>query len=233
MSTNHFVAPDYGHIALITIDVQSDTLDGHPLEIPGTSAMLPRLRELIAAFREAAEPVAHVVRLYKPDGSNADLCRRHDLIQGAQWLRPGSMGAQLAPGLVSSSVQFDCDRLLAGEVQQIGPNEHIMYKPRWGAFYQTPLEGFLRAKSVTTLVFAGCNFPNCPRTSIYEASERDFRIVLASDAISGFYERGAAELANIGVTIEAVPDIVSSLHRRKDRGARLQGPSLAAADAKA
>ena len=35
-------------------------------------------------------------------------------------------------------------------------------------------------------MFCGCNFPNCPRTSIYEASERDFRVVLARDAISGF-----------------------------------------------
>jgi nicotinamidase-related amidase len=86
---------------------------------------------------------------------------------------------------------------------------------------------------VTTLVFAGCNFPNCPRASIYEASERDFHIVLASDAISGFYERGAAELTNIGVTLEAARDIVSSLHRHGDRGARLQRSSLAATDANA
>ena len=127
------------------------------------------------------------------------------------------MGAQLAPGIVSSSVQLDCDRLLTGEVQQIGPNEHIMYKSRWGAFYRTPLEVFLRSASVTTLVFAGCNFPNCPRTSIYEASERDFRIVLANDAISGLYERSATELTNIGVTVETVRDIASALHRHKDR----------------
>jgi nicotinamidase-related amidase len=217
MSANQFVAPDYGHSALITIDVQSDTLDGHPLEIPGTSAMLPKLRELTAAFREASQPIVHVVRLYKPDGSNADLCRRLDLIQGAQWLIPGSMGAQLAPGIGGSSVQLNCDRLLAGEFQQIGPNEQITYKSRWGAFYQTPLEAFLRSNRVTTLVFAGCNFPNCPRTSIYEASERDFRIVLASDAVSGLYERGATELTSIGVTLETVQDIASAFHQAPSR----------------
>jgi hypothetical protein len=43
------------------------------------------------------------------------------------------------------------------------------------------------------------NFPNCTRTSIYEASERDFRIVLATDAISRLYDRASKELANIGV----------------------------------
>jgi hypothetical protein len=49
--------------------------------------------------------------------------------------------------------------------------------------------------------FAGCNFPNCPRTSIYEASERDFRIVVIDDAVSGLYDRGRAELEGIGVRV--------------------------------
>ena len=76
-----------------------------------------------------------------------------------------------------------------------------MYKPRWGAFFGTPLEQHLRALGVSTLVFAGCNFPNCPRTSIYEASERDFRIVVLADAISGLYPIARKELENIGVQV--------------------------------
>lgn len=76
-----------------------------------------------------------------------------------------------------------------------------MYKPRWGAFFETPLEDHLRGHGVSTIVFCGCNFPNCPRTSIYEASERDFAVVLADDAISGLYERGRHELENIGVGV--------------------------------
>jgi hypothetical protein len=49
----------------------------------------------------------------------------------------------------------------------------------------------------------GCNFPNyCPRTTIYETSERDFRIVLVKDAISLIYDiRGLQELQNIGVSL--------------------------------
>jgi hypothetical protein len=54
---------------------------------------------------------------------------------------------------------------------------------------------------VDTIVFCGANFPNCPRTSIYEASERDFRLVAARDALSGLYERGERELAGIGVLL--------------------------------
>ena len=81
-----------------------------------------------------------------------------------------------------------------------------MYKPRWSAFYRTGLEEHLRGLGVDTVVVCGCNFPNCPRTTIYEASERDFRVVLAIDAISGLDERGMEELGNIGVSLLEVDE---------------------------
>jgi hypothetical protein len=68
-----------------------------------------------------------------------------------------------------------------------------------GCVLQTPLDDHLRQLGVTTLMFAGCNFPNCHRTSMYEASERDYGVVLAEDAVSGLYEQGRQELVGIGV----------------------------------
>jgi hypothetical protein len=65
---------------------------------------------------------------------------------------------------------------------------------------------------VSTLAFTGCNFPNCPWTSIYEASERDYRLVLIEDAISGLYDRGKAEMRNIGVTVKTSRECVEALH---------------------
>jgi len=83
----------------------------------------------------------------------------------------------------------------------------MIFKPRWGAFYETPLEDHLRALGVNTITFVGCNFPNCPRTSVYEASERDFRISFVRDACSQVYDQGLVELGNIGVNIVDVEEI--------------------------
>jgi hypothetical protein len=57
----------------------------------------------------------------------------------------------------------------------------------------------------------GCNFPNCPRTTIYEASERDFKIVLAKDATSGIYAIGLQELRNIGVSVMSTEECLAWL----------------------
>ncbi len=206
------LAPDFASVALVTIDTQRDTLDGQPFEVPGTSAALPEMRRLAAAFRATGRPIVHVVRLYRPDGSNVDLCRRRAVADGARLVLAGSPGAELASDLVPASApRLDTELLLAGGIQRVGPGEAIIYKPRWGAFFQTPLEAHLRALGVSTLVFAGCNFPNCPRTSIYEASERDFRLVLVEDAISGLYERGKDELRGIGVVLMNAAELTASL----------------------
>jgi nicotinamidase-related amidase len=201
-SKANYTEPDFGSMALITIDMQNDFLKGQPFEIPGTSEALPPMRKLVEAFRRARRPVIHMVRLYKRDGSNADLCRRSAVEGGATIVCPGTPGAELArPLLPAQDSKLDAELLLSGAVQPLGPSEWAIYKPRWGAFFGTSLEQHVINLRITSLAFAGCNFPNCPRTSIYEASERDFRIVLVEDAISGLYDRGRDEMKNIGVVL--------------------------------
>jgi nicotinamidase-related amidase len=153
------------------------------------------MQRVLHAYRERGLPIVHVVRLYLPDGSNADLCRR-----GTNLVAPGSDGAELVAGLKPDpAVHLDAPLLLGGGFQKFRKHEWAMYKPRWDAFYGTPLEAHLRTLGVTTVSMIGCNFPNCPRSTIYGASMRDFRLAIFADAISGIYERGIAELRNIGV----------------------------------
>ena len=202
---DRYTRPSASSAALVLIDVQRDFLDlpggDAPMPVAGTRAAIPAMAKLATAFRERGRPIVHVIWLYRPDGSNADLVRRQSIEEGARIAVPGSSGSQIAAELLPNVVEVDHELLLAGGFQRVGADEHVMYKPRWGAFYDTDLDRHLRESGSNTLVFAGCNFPNCPRTSIYEASERDFRIVLVSDAISGLYDRGIDECRAIGVEV--------------------------------
>ena len=212
---NKYTAPEWEKSALVTIDTQCDTLDGQAFEIPGTSAILPRMAELLAAYRRAARPIVHIVRIYQSDGANVDPCRRELIEEGIPLLLAGSPGCQLAPELLpGAGVELDVDLLLRGGIQPLAAREVAIYKPRWGAFYGTPLEQHLREQGISTLVFSGCNFPNCPRTSLYEASERDFRLVLVEDAVSGLYEQGRVEMGNIGVALLATHQVVAAVGGR-------------------
>lgn len=196
-------APNPASAALLTIDVQRDFyMPDAPAEVAGTREAIPAMRQVVESFRASRRPVIHVVRLHQADGSNVDLVRRGLVKGGQQLVAPGTEGAELADELKpDTTLTLDAERLLDGDLQKIGEAEWVMYKPRWGAFFDTPLYDFLGRLGVDSLVVCGCNFPNCPRTTIYEASERDLRVALVSDATSGLYERGEAELASIGVRL--------------------------------
>ena len=164
---DEYTRPDPDRAVLLTVDVQNDfTLPGAPGEIPGTAEAVPRMRRLVEAFRAAAAPVVHVVRLYRGDGSNVDACRRRAVEDGAELVRPGTGGAELVDELKPPETGLDADLLLAGGFQAVGPREWVAYKPRWGAFYDAGLAAFLDERGVNTVVVCGCNFPNCPRTTV-------------------------------------------------------------------
>jgi nicotinamidase-related amidase len=213
-----FTSADWQNAALLTIDTQNDfTLPNSSFAIAGTFEIVPKMRQVLHAFRLASKPIIHAIRIYNSDGSNVDLCRRRAIAQmGNKLVIAGTQGAELVDELKpsspsSSKIRLDTGLLLKGELQQVAMKEWIMYKPRWGGFYATPLENHLRKVNANTVVICGCNFPNCPRTTVYEASERDFRVVLISDATSNVYERGLHELDNIGVELMTADDCVAAL----------------------
>lgn len=200
---NEYTEPRFASSALITIDAQNDfTLDDAPAQVAGTKEVIPNMVRLLNSYRKEGLTIIHVIRLYLTDGSNVDLCRRQVIEEGKEIAAPESDGAELVSDLKpDASLKLSADDLLAGKMQHIGSNEFLMYKPRWGAFYGTRLEEFLTDRKLDMLVFSGCNYPNCPRTSIYEASERDFRVVLVKDATSQLYPKAEEEMKNIGVTL--------------------------------
>ena len=212
------VRPIFDSAALITIDVQIDVLDGGPLSFASPATVMPNLHQIVCAFRAAQRPIVHAVRIYRPDGSNVDLCRRTSIESGDQVLLADTAGCELADDLKpDASVHLDCAHLLAGGLQTLASGEVVMYKPRWSAFFGTPLLEHLQASSVSTVVVIGCNYPNCPRTTIYEASERDLRIVAVSDAISRFDTRAAQELADIGVAVMTAEEVIGRVRDLESR----------------
>lgn len=212
-----FTEPNFKNSAVITIDMQNDfSLPGSIAEIKGTPEAIPRMQRILEACRNEQIPIFHVIRLYKEDGSNVDNCRRSLIESGISIVRPDSIGAELVRSLLPDYAEkLNCEDLLSGEMQLISQREWVLYKPRWGAFYQTELERFLREKDIDTLIFIGCNFPNCPRTSMYEASERDFRVGMVEDAISGIYPKGIEEVINIGVTVYTTDQYIEIIKNRQ------------------
>jgi len=196
--------------ALLIIDMQNDFANPKGQSyVDGTEEIIPHLAYLTRIFRRYGKPVFHIIRLYLPDGSNAELCRRQLISSGRSIVAPHSWGAEVIDALLPEiRSPHSHDELLNGNIIRFGDNDYILYKPRWGAFYNTALQDMLRSKDINSLFVAGCNFPNCPRTTLYEASERDYKIAMVPSTISGVYDRGLQEMQHIGVHLFDDPVLV-------------------------
>ncbi|MFD4181631.1 cysteine hydrolase family protein [Rhodococcus sp. NPDC058514] len=202
-----WIAPHLAESALLVVDTQRDFVDGGSSPIPGTSQVLPAIARLLDAYRAARLPIVHIVRLYA--GDDVDLVRRSAIAAGAPMARPGTAGSQIVREF--GVPDLDPVLLLRGGVQQVSPTEVVLFKPRWSAFHRTELEAHLRERGVDTVVMAGCNYPNCPRATIVDASERDLRVLIAADAISGVDDRHLEEAGRIGAVHATAAEIVAGL----------------------
>ncbi len=204
------VAPRPESSALLIIDTQVDFVDGGASPIDGTSAVVPRLVALRDAFRAAGRPIVHVVRIYT--GDDVDRVRRTAIARGSGLVAPGSPGSLVVPELRSGwAAEPEPRRLLAGELAEVAPGEVVMWKPRWSAFHRTRLHEHLTGLGVDTLVVAGCNFPNCPRATIFDGSARDYRLLVPSDAVSRITPAHLDELGGIGALHAGTGEIIAAL----------------------
>lgn len=208
--TDEPITPHVQSSVLLIIDTQVDFVEGGTSPIAGTSDIVPELASLRSAFRAAGRPVVHVVRIYA--GEDVDRARRTALATGAPLVAPDSSGSQVVPELRTGwTGRPVAEDLLAGGVVEVAANEFLMWKPRWSGFHRTGLDEFLGERGVDTVVVAGCNFPNCPRATIYDASERDYRVLVPSDAVSQVTGTHLDELGAIGVLHAPTSTITAAL----------------------
>lgn len=175
--------------ALVTVDLQLSRVPGG-CPAPMREALLARLDR----FRAAGLPIVHALGGKSLSGGPA----------GSGF--PVDGGGQAWEALDRSFLPRPGAHLYGhwlarGRIQRLSAGEVALYKPGWGAFFRTPLEAYLRALGVETVLVAGCGFPCGPRATLYEASERLFATALIEDAVSGLYTLARTEVAGLGVSL--------------------------------
>lgn len=156
--------------ALLVIDMQNDFLEpSSPLCAPDGLALMDKFLELIEVCRAAGIEVIFTASVYAPGDS--DLGRMGELfpgLKGANTLRRGSHGAQIHERLVPR------------------PEELIVEKPRYSAFFRTGLDEHLRAKGIDTLIIGGVCTNVCCESTARDALFRDYRVFFLADATATY-----------------------------------------------
>ena len=156
--------------ALLIIDMQRGFTDpASSLCIKGAAATVPACAAAAEKARERNVPVFWVIRSYRADGTDVEKTRAAAWEAGGRPLSPGAP-AELSAGFP--------DGLAPAE------EDFIIVKPRFSAFFATPLDLYLRRLGVTDVVLAGTTTPNCIRCTCYDALSLDYGVTVLSDCCS-------------------------------------------------
>ena len=173
-------------IALIIIDMQNDfVLPNAPMCVAGAISIVPNLQKILNYFRNSAEPIFHLVREYRADGSDIEKTRRHGFLNDRSYCVPGTKGCEIIEELTP----------LAGEYRIV--------KNRFSGFMNTELDLILRRLDINKIVVCGVQYPNCIRATVFDGVSLDYEVTLVTDATGAATEAVAKaniyDISNIGV----------------------------------
>ncbi len=177
--------------ALMIIDMQNDFVTpGGYRHRQGRSCgpmqlIIPNI-ELVVRSLPAEVKVIYVVTAREPDGSD-NHWRFHRIL----------------PGRVRASGEtrgHDCNALRGSwgaeivDILKPGSDAHMVFKRRNSAFFGTDLEMRLRCWGIDTLILTGVMAEICVESTLRDAFNRDFDIVVVSDGVASDTEAQCGQM---------------------------------------
>lgn len=154
--------------ALLVVDMTRPFVDpGRPLASPNASIIVPRIQQLLKAFRAARRPVLWLIQ-----GHHSVASDRKPLLD-SWWPSP------LLEGTPDVEV---------AEELSVEAGEKVILKRRYSGFYQTDLELTLRSLEVSSVVICGVLTNVCPYLTAFDAFYRGFRVYYPADGTASLNE---------------------------------------------
>jgi ureidoacrylate peracid hydrolase len=196
------LAPERGRTALLVVDMQRGFLDpGEALEVPAARDIVPCIGALLELFRGKRLPVAFSEFVYseKVPLLVGELHPEH---------KPARPGQPTGFGRPSSNCLEDHPSVQT--VAELAPRagELVIRKHGYDAFAGTPLDGALRARSITSLVVTGTLTDICVLATVIGAFHREYRITVIEDGVATLWPE--IQRATLDIIGRAYGRVVSS-----------------------
>lgn len=164
--------------ALIVIDVQNGfvskagSYDLLGMNIVPYQDVIPRIQQLIKTCRLGKIPIFYTQAIREPSGI--------DLLTQTHKILPRSREERIKKKTIC--VRGTWDAKIVDDIKPDDKNDHIIIKRRDSAFHNTEIEVWLRSIGVDTLVFCGIDTSICVETSLRDAFNIGYDVILVSDA---------------------------------------------------
>jgi len=155
--------------ALLVIDLQKEFfVEGTGECLEEMQSILPRVATIIALARNIGCKVIHTRESYKPDLTDVHAYRRSLDYVG----EPGPLGRFCILGEPGHEFVDQAEPL---------PNEPVIDKASFGAFYNTNLDDLLRRDGIDHIIMCGVTTQCCVHSTLREAVDRGYWCLTVAD----------------------------------------------------
>jgi ureidoacrylate peracid hydrolase len=163
--------------ALLVIDVQNGfvskggSYDKLGMDNSNYRAVVPKMRQLISLCRELRIPIFFTEATREPSGI--------DLLTRVHRILPRSREERIRKVPICVRGTWD-----AQTIDELKPTDadHVIIKRRDSAFQDTEINVWFKALGINTIVFAGVDTSICVETSLRDAFNQGYDVILISDA---------------------------------------------------
>lgn len=148
---------------LIVVDMLNDFFERSPTLAAQKCQLVSRTNALVRIFRSSGHPVVWVRQEFARDLHDAF---REMRANNVSITIAGTAGCELLP-----------------ELEQL-PQDAVIVKKRYSAFFGTDLEARLSKLRPDVLVIAGVNTHACVRTTAIDAYQRDYDVIVAAECVA-------------------------------------------------
>jgi nicotinamidase-related amidase len=165
---------DIKKTALLVIDMENDLIKVKEEPFNGVTKMVEskgaigNTARVIAAARQAGMPVIYTNHVHRKDNADVIPTITDLMLQG------------LAPPTREGMVEGTPGVQVVYELKPV-PGDHVIWKRRSSAFYNSDLELMLRSRGIDTIIVTGVVTDGCVANTVRGARERDLHVIVLSD----------------------------------------------------
>jgi len=169
---------DVKKTALLIIDMQNDLVKVKEEPFNGVTKMVEskgaigNIGKVMGAARRAEMPVIFIGHVHREDNADVVPSITDMMLQAPTPPPGGGVRARMVEGTPGAQV---VDEL------RPAPGDHVIWKRRSNAFYNSDLELMLRTRGIDTVIITGVVTNGCVANTVRGARERDLHVIVLSD----------------------------------------------------
>jgi nicotinamidase-related amidase len=156
----------------LCVDMQRIFAPGGLWETPWMERVLPAIIDLVARYPERTVFTRFITPAYPEEA-------------------PGQWRSYFRRWKAATRQEMDSSQLeLVPELARFAPPAAVIDKPAYSAFFRSPLAAFLTEKGVRTVIVSGAETDVCVLSTVLDAINIGFRVVLVEDALCSSSDAG-------------------------------------------